>query len=305
MLEESLSLAALICFACGAVVAIAGFWIKALRKQAYPFLCAALGLFFKTSAIGVSCHFQRTPFFNSSSEIASLFAWALAFCYLFSLIVSTSRSLGVLMLPFITVLLAAAQLLSHQSQNPGVPSNGLLAVHILSAFLGYSLFLTACGASLLYLEEVHILRRKIFGLLFGDLPSLERLDRLASLCIWAGEAIFTVTLCTGAILSHETHKSFWQDYKILATDVTWLLFALLAAGRALHWLNGRRAALFTLAGALLVLATFALSHPFGGKGSQSAIRLSTKLETVSLSNGNPQSAIKVLVRLPKGFIACE
>ena len=267
MIEETLSLAALLCFALGAALAIAGFRVKLVRNVAYPCLAAGLGFLLKTLAIGAGCHYSRTHFFNSPSETAGLFAWALAFCYLLSLFISTARSLGALLLPFITLLLAAGLLLGRQSADPGVPANWLLAGHILSAFLGYSLFLTACGASLLYLEEVHLLRRKIFGVILSDLPSLERLGRLASWCTWVGWAIFTATLCTGIILTREAHKSVLQDPKILATEITWLVFLLLALGRATRFLHGRRAALFTLAGAVLVLATFAVSHPFATKGT--------------------------------------
>ena len=73
----------------------------------------------------------------------------------------------------------------------------MLALHILAAFLGYGLFLTACGASILYLEQTKLLKRKVFGALFRDLPSLERLERLELVCAWMGLGIFALALAAG------------------------------------------------------------------------------------------------------------
>jgi ABC-type uncharacterized transport system permease subunit len=211
----------------------------------------------------VGCATSPTHFFNSPSEICGLLAWALSFSYLVALAVCAVRSLGALVLPLVSIMLALSHLFDKQGVDPGVPAGPLLALHILAAFLGYGLFITACGASILYLEQTRLLKRKIFGMLFRDLPSLERLERLELVCAWLGLAIFVVALGAGGTMAHNLKRQYWHDPKTLAALGTCVVFGVLALGRSLRWLHGRMAALFVLGGAALVLITFAVSHPLG------------------------------------------
>ncbi len=135
------------------------------------------------------------------------------------------------------------------------------ATHIICAFLGYGLFLTASGASVLYLAQNRLLKRKTFGIVFQDLPSLEKLERLEIVCSRLGLLIFTIALYAGASIATMLKVPFWFELKFLAAQVTWLVFFVLVAGRAMRWINGRTAAKCVLAGASLVLITFALGHP--------------------------------------------
>jgi ABC-type uncharacterized transport system permease subunit len=261
--SELLSIAALICFAAGMVGAFAGFRVEWLRASAYQFIAVGAGMLLKTAAIGLRCAHNDSHFFTSPSEMAGLLGWALGFSYLVALAISAARSLGALILPLVVLLQLLALLFSTQGSTPvDVGGSRLLAVHILSAFLGYGLFLTACGASLLYLEQARLLKRKTFGVLFKDLPSLERLERLETITVILGFIVFTVALGTGERMASSLNKPFWLEPKVLATQVTWLVFGVLVVGRAARKLNGRRAAKCVLAGAALVLITFALSHPF-------------------------------------------
>jgi ABC-type uncharacterized transport system permease subunit len=260
---DLLTLAALICFVAGAVGAIAGFRVEWLRSSVYQFITAGAGVVLKTAAIGLSCATNQSHFFNSPSEMAGLLGWALACSYLVALAISAARSLGALILPPVVLLVGLSMVFSKEGGAPATIVGGsLLSIHILSAFLGYGLFLTACGASLLYLEQSRLLKRKTFGVLFKDLPSLERLERLETITVWLGFIVFTVALGTGERMASKLNMPFWLEPKVLATQVTWLVFGVLVVGRAARRLNGRRAAKCVLAGAALVLITFALSHPF-------------------------------------------
>ena len=261
MTPETVSLAALICFGAGAVVAIAGFRVEALRKNSYQYLLVGLGVLLKTVSIGMHCARSDSHLFNTPSEVYGLLAWALACSFLVALVASAARSLGALILPLVTILLALSHILPRDSDAPALAQHRFLAPHILSAFLGYGLFLTACGGSVLYLEQARLLKRKMFGVLFRDLPSLERLERLEILCAWLGLAAFTIAIATGAVLAHDLKMPFWTEPKIVATEITWLIFFVLLVGRAIRRLNGRSAAKFVLAGAALVFCTFLLTHP--------------------------------------------
>jgi ABC-type uncharacterized transport system permease subunit len=260
---DTLSLAALVCFAVASTLAIASFWREGLRDNRVQFGLAAMGLALKTASIGVFCVQSETHFFNSPAEITGLLGWALAFSFLTALAVYATRSLGAIILPIVTLLMALSHILPKDGPPLATPAGNLLAPHILSAFLGYGLFLTACGASVLYLEQSRMLRRKVFGVLFRELPSLERLEKLEVVCAWLGLLAFAIAIGTGAVMTKRLNRPFWTDPKILAAEVTWLVFLLLLLGRAINRLHGRRSARFVLIGAGLVVATFVLSHPIG------------------------------------------
>lgn len=261
MKPEQLSLIALIFFILGAASAIAGFRIEAFRRSGWQFVFAGSGALFKTLSIGAACKANDNHFFNSSSEIFGLMAWSLSLSYLLALAVSKARSMGALVLPVVSILLAISLFSGTQQSKLNIPDTGMFATHILSAFLGYGLFLTACSASVLYLEQQRLLKRKMFGPLFQDLPSLERLERLEMLCSRLGLVLFTVALSVGAMLFRKIGHSFWLDPKFLAAAMTWVVFGTLVTGRAMRWLRGRAAAKCVLVGAALVLLTFFLSHP--------------------------------------------
>lgn len=263
-LDAMLALGALIAMSFAAFAAIAGFRIQKLHNNWVQSVPVALGVILKTASIGVACAGSTTHFFNSPAEISGLFAWALSCSFLVALLVSAARSLGALILPLVVVLMALSLVSSTESAGP-LPLQGgsrFLAPHILSAFLGYGLFLTACGASILYLEQARLLKRKVFGVLFKDLPSLERLERLEMFCSLLGLAAFSLALITGAMMASEAGKAFWFVPKFLSAQVTWLIFGVLVIGRFARRLNGRTAAKVVLVGAALVLFTFALGHPF-------------------------------------------
>ena len=286
-LDHPLSLAALASFALAGTAAIAGFWVLAFKRRGWQFVLAGAGALFKTLAIGAACRSSDSHFFNSSSEIFGLMAWSLGLSYLLALAVSQARSLGALVLPLI-VLLLSLSLFSARGQVPlNVPNTSLFAVHILCAFLGYGLFLTACGASVLYLEQASLLKRKIFGSLFQDLPGLQELERLEMLCSRLGLLLFTAALSTGALLVKTQSLGFWLEPKTLAAEITWLIFAVLVVGRALRWLNGRSAAKVALAGAGLVLLTFALAHPLAPSLKKPALEKPAAQSTLNSSESAP------------------
>lgn len=287
MTPETLSILALLSFGAGAAAAVAGFRYEFWRNNVIQLATVGLGMLFKTAAIGVGCAVQDTHFFNSQSEIYGLLAWALGFSLLVALAISAARSLAAVILPLVVLLMIMALVSSHESTNTGIPAGRLFAIHIVTAFLGYGLFLTACGASVLYLEQVSLLKRKIFGVLFKDLPSLERLERLEMICSWLGLAAFTVAIVTGAIQASLLQKSFWFEPKYLSALLTWIIFGSLVVGRAAHWLNGRAAAKFVLAGATLVLVTLALSHRFESRPASAVPASNVRPMTQSLETSAP------------------
>jgi len=265
MTAETFFLLALVFYAVGVALILAGLRVEALRSPGVLLLATGLGVAAQTAGIGVHCTQSASHFFTSSQETYWLLSWALGLGYLAVLAAWKMRPLGALLLPINVVLLTMAHFSPGAGAAPAseAANSQLLPVHILSAFLGYGLFLTAFAASAVYLQEQRLLKRKLFGVLLRGLPSLEKLDRAANRCSWAGLLLFTVALVTGAIMANAVDKPQWfLQPKILATEATWLLFLVLAIGHATGRLVGRSAARFVLAGAALVMLTFVIAHPF-------------------------------------------
>ncbi|GMV79915.1 MAG: hypothetical protein AMXMBFR7_10990 [Planctomycetota bacterium] len=262
---EAFKLLAAGCYLSGAVAALVGLKRTEVREGSWQHVLLGMGLTVHSVGIGVHCAQSQTHFFTSIEESLWLASWALAIGYLVALVGWSLRSLGALMLP----LSAALLLISFAFREPGPPptaglaAHPLFTVHVLSAYLGYGLFMTATAVSLLYLFEQALLKRKIFNYLFRALPSLEKMERAETLIAWIGFVLFTVAVGTGATMAKRSGQAAWYlEPKIISTWLTWIVFLVLVVGRASGRLAGRATARTILLGAVLVVCTFFLAHPF-------------------------------------------
>jgi ABC-type uncharacterized transport system permease subunit len=225
---------------------------------------AVLGVLFQMIGLGVHCATSETHYFTSPMEVLWLLAWSVGVNYVIILAAWRIVGLGALVLPLNVAILAASLLAQFPGQAPvsGVDRHPLYAPHVLLAFLGYGFFLSACAISILYLRAEWLLKHKLFGTVLQGMPSLERLERTASRCIWAGFAFFTVALAQGGYLAHTFNVASWFLHpKMLAAEITWLVFLILIVGRLSKRMLGRLAAQTVLVGAAVVALTIVLKHP--------------------------------------------
>jgi len=276
MNTQHLLMLAALAYSVGAAFAWAGLRWEALRRGPWQHLASALALLLHTTGIGYHCAQSSSHFFASTAEMLWLLAWTLGIGYVALLVGLGMRTVGVLVLPVITTLLVIARFAPQTGAPPleEVASNPWLPVHIASAFLGYGLFLTACAASVMYLGSHRLLKRKLFGVLFHSLPSLEKLERAITACSWVGFVIFTLALGTGAYLAKRKlgEGAWYLEPKTILTQATWLVFLVLVVGRVSGRMAGRAAAHAVLVGAALVIATFLVAHPFREEAIQPASR---------------------------------
>lgn len=260
------------CYVLGAVLAFASLRWEGVRRTGFQLLAVGLGVALHTVGIGFYCANIDAHFFTSWYEIFLLFSWSLGAGYLAVLAAWSMRSLGTIMMPLAALCLVAALLSSRTGPALDADSTGdpLFVIHILSAFLGYGLYITACAASVIYLKQGQLLKRKLFDRALKGLPSLEKLEKAETLGLWAGLLAFTIAVGTGARMANRVGLEQWYlEPKILAAWATWLVFLLLAIGRATGRLAGRTTAKVILAGAAVVILTFMIAHPFGRSSSPS------------------------------------
>ncbi len=208
-------------------------------------------------AIGVGCsEFGGAEFFSLRGGLV-LMVWLAAGAYLLLLRFYHLPTLGAFITPFIVVVLVPALFGSpgHPELPPDAVRHPTLTIHILSAGLGVALFGIAFGVAIMYLLQEREVKGKKFGALFSRLPSLDALDRMVQRLVRAGFVVYTVALVAGTITATSVWKSAWSwDPQQIVSMVVWILYGALVQLRHSGW-HGRRYALLTLAGFVLVLGS--------------------------------------------------
>ncbi len=166
--------------------------------------------------------------------------------------------LGSFILPVALLLIVASSAFSSaiSGLNPALRSNWLW-LHTIMAFISYAAFTIAFGAAVIYLIQQHFLKKKRLGALFQKLPSLETLDDINYRCLTIGFPLLTVAIISGAIWAEKAWGTYWSwDPKETWSLITWFIYAALLHGRMTTGWRGRRAALLSIAGFLIMLFTF-------------------------------------------------
>jgi ABC-type uncharacterized transport system permease subunit len=130
--------------------------------------------------------------------------------------------------------------------------------HAVLALLGYASFAVAASYGFLFLRLYRELKAGKFSLFFGKLPPLEVLERMMSGALVVGFVALTGAVVSGLVWAREVLPpgQWLGDTKILATLVTWALYAGALLLRRLRRWQGREVAIASLAGFATVLFSF-------------------------------------------------
>ena len=140
--------------------------------------------------------------------------------------------------------------------NPALKSNWLW-IHTIMAFVSYAAFTIAFGVALIYLIQLHYLKKKKLGSMFQKLPSLDALDNINYRCLTIGFPLLTVAIISGAIWAEKAWGTYWSwDPKETWSLITWFIYAALLHGRLTTGWRGKKASLLSIAGFLIMLFTF-------------------------------------------------
>jgi len=138
-------------------------------------------------------------------------------------------------------------------------------LHLFFGMLAYSLFVVATFHALLIssverrLHAAHATAQSgawLEGPL-RDVPPLLSLERLVFRLIGAAFAVLTVTFVVGIAYSESfLGRAMRFDHKTLFVVLSWLVFALLLAGRWLYGWRGRTALRWTLTGFIMLMLAY-------------------------------------------------
>ncbi len=129
-------------------------------------------------------------------------------------------------------------------------------IHLLIAMAAYSLLTIASLHVLLMTLIERRLHEGALPLRLRHLPPLLTMETLLFRIIWAGFTLLTLTIVSGVVYSEELFgKAATFNHKTVFGVLSWIIFALLLAGRHVYGWRGRVAVRWTLAGFfMLVLA---------------------------------------------------
>jgi len=191
-------------------------------------------------------------------ESLCFFSWSMAGMYLAVRTMRAAGPLGTFVLPVTAGFFIASALLKGSTFSPDDRfATVLFPLHILLAFAGYAAFTLAFGSGVMYLMQEHGLKSRRPGRVLERLPSLSELDGLIYLSLGIGFPLLTLGIVIGAAWLHNLKGVFIeQDPKVVASMVTWLLYAVILHARLLSGWRGRKLAAMSVLGFALVLFTF-------------------------------------------------
>lgn len=215
------------------------------RRTATPFLvvtAAAHVLYVVLVSIAFEHHPMATVF-----EVLTFIALALTLVYLAVEVRQKNKSTGVFILPvvFILQLISSVWIDPHRTLNP-LLRDPMFGVHTGSVALGYSAFFLSAVYGLMHHLLYRALRKKMFGLIFERLPSLDILTRMTMGAALVGFGFLTIAIIAGAVWASNQVPGFWRDAKFVLTIVVWLVYGATLVSHYVLKLTGRRVVFFAL-----------------------------------------------------------
>jgi cytochrome c-type biogenesis protein CcsB len=231
-----------------------------MARRALLILVAGMGL----HAVGKVLRFIElgTVPVTNSAEAVGLASLAVGFAFVYVARRYSVPVLGAFATPFVLVTLAASLAFGGGRDDvvPAALRSAWFPVHLAFAIGGDALFALAGIASVAYLVQERLLRKKKLGAMFRNMPPLHVLDEICHRMIAVGFLLMTMGIVAGMFYANDQWGTYFPaDPKLIWSLMTWFLFAgILHARLTIGW-QGRRAAYLTLvAVALVLLALFGL-----------------------------------------------
>ena len=224
-------------------------WAYRLLLAGFAFLTLFVG--YEYYALGVA------PVLTLKSSL-SFFAWTVLLVYVLFHLKFRLMVLGSFVAPVAACLLILSSTLPAGDVMVKPVFRSLwLPVHIGTAFVGNGFFAVTFVAGIMYLIQESQIKKKRLGSLYSRLPSLETLDSINHFALICGFTFMTAGMITGSIYAQYALGSYWRwDPKEVCSLMAWIFYAVLLHERlAVGW-RGRRAALLSLFGFLILALAF-------------------------------------------------
>lgn len=209
------------------------------------------------STIHLAVNMKYLPLTNMQESL-SFFSLTIVAAFIYFERKYKVTTLGSFVVPLaLIMLIASSSLHAEARQLPPILQSNWFWFHALLAFASYACFTIAAGIALMYLLQRYFLKTKHFGPLFQKLPSLDTMDEISYRCLTVGWPLLTVAIISGSIWSEKAMGSYWiWDRKQTWSLIIWFIYAALLHGRITIGWRGKRAAILSIIGFIVVLFTF-------------------------------------------------
>lgn len=198
------------------------------------------------------------------------------------------RGLSVFALPMLTMIFAWAICASSWTFEPfGAIDSVWKTFHLGSVYTGMLFFAIASIAGVMYLHVQRQLRNPSTGSSTRPFASLETVERLIIRTAAIGFSLLTIGLVTGLVIvtsdpDQRLGPGWWYSPKVVLATSVWLIYAVVMNVKYTTNFRGARAAWLSIAGLVLLLATFGVATALSSKnGKPSDPKTIRKLESPS------------------------
>ena len=249
---------ALTCYFAVTIIGIVGLFKGSKESSHLMLIVTGCGFLLHTASI-VYRYFDAGHLpITSMHEAASFFVWCIVLIFFFLEYSYKIGILGSFILPIVFILMLSSSVLPRgiRPLSPVLQSYWL-GIHTFLAFLGNAAFAVAFGIGIMYLLQEHYLKSKHTHGLFKRLPSIQVLDEINYKMITLGFPLLTLAIISGALWAESAWGSYWRwDPKEVWSLITWFIYALILHIRLTAGWRGKRAAILSIIGFLIVLFTF-------------------------------------------------
>ena len=217
-----------------------------------------VGFLFHT--IHLSKSFWATGIFpvTNAPEGLSFFAWILVILYIIIHIKNNIPVTGSFLTPLALLFIIIGRMLSQEPILPNpILKSAWFPIHVTLAFIGNAFFGLAFISGVMYLLQEREIKSKRVGFIYSRLPSLKVLDSLNYQCLTLGFPFLTLAIISGAVWAEQAWGSYWSwDPKETWSLITWSVYAALLHARLNVGWRGRKAAIMSILGFVILLFTF-------------------------------------------------
>ena len=171
-------------------------------------------------------HLQHPPIV-SVFEIMSLLAFSVASSYRFIEMRTKIKNTGLFVLSLALLFQVISSIFIEDIYVvDSILRDNFLGIHVLSALLGYSAFTIAAVYAVMYLMQYHSIKSNSFGIIFDNLPSLERLEFLTKYGMIIGFISLSIAILIGyAWLPNAIENISYYDPKLIVSIIIWGMYA--------------------------------------------------------------------------------
>jgi len=193
--------------------------------------------------------------------------------------------LGVFALPILALILAwgiCAAMWTYRPFSIDTLHPVWRGIHLAGVYLGTAFAAVAAISGGMYLYVHHRLRHKRDPHGNQQLASLEKLETLIIRAAAVGFALLTLGLVAGLVVisDHPTlaEQRWWLTPKVILASSAWSIFAIVMNVRYASTFRGTRAAILSIAGLILLLATYSAATALSGPTFQTPLNATSTKE---------------------------